>query len=334
MRTTALAAAALAAALAAAPQTAIAQGCDIDRPIVFAGLDYDSARFHNAVARLILEQGFGCKTDDIPGAVIPLVSGLARGDVDVVMEIWTANPVQVWTDAVAAGTAVSLGTNFPDAREAWYVPSYLVEGDGAPASGLVSVDDLPKFAELFSDPEEPAKGRFYNCPAGWQCEVVNTKKLAAYGLEASYTNFRSGTGEALAAAVEGAVRRERPILFYYWGPTWLLGKYAFTALEEPGFDKAVWDAMTATERPAKATAYPVSDVIVGANKAFVDAAPTVAAFLEAYETTSADVSQALAYMQDNKAEPADAARWFLKEKPEAWKGWVPADVADKVRAGL
>jgi glycine betaine/proline transport system substrate-binding protein len=55
------------------------------------------------------------------------------------------------------------------------VPRYIVEGPGAVAPGLRSVADLPDYVALFADPEEPGKGRFYNCPAGWVCEVINSK---------------------------------------------------------------------------------------------------------------------------------------------------------------
>lgn len=308
--------------------------CELDRPVVFAGLDYDSAQFHTAVASTIIEHGFGCAVDTIPGTVIPLVNGVARGDADVIMEIWTANPVQAWVDAEAAGQTVALGTTFPDAVEGWFVPTAIVSGSDAAAPDLKSVSDLPRYKDLFADPEEPGKGRFYNCPAGWQCEVVNTKKLEAYGLAEDYTNFRPGTGEALAAAAEAAAIRGEPALFYYWGPTWLLGKHDFTRLEEPPFDKAVWDAMMAAEHPTEATAYPVSKVIIGANKAFTEAAPHIADFLRAYSSTNAATSAALAYMRENDASAEDAAIRFLKTNQDAWTGWVPAEVADRVKAAL
>ena len=83
----------------------------------------------------------------------------------------------------AAGQTVALGTTYPDATEGWFVPTSIVSGANAVAPDLKSVTDLPKYNELFADPEEPGKGRFYNCPAGWQCEVVNSKKLIAYGLD-------------------------------------------------------------------------------------------------------------------------------------------------------
>jgi glycine betaine/proline transport system substrate-binding protein len=308
--------------------------CDVDRPVVFAGLDYDSARFHNAVAMFILREGYGCKADELPGQTIPLIAGLARGDVDVVMEIWTANPAQPWVDGEKAGKVVSLGVNFPDAQEGWFVPRYVVEGARAPAPHLKTAKDLAKYKSLFADPEEPSKGRFHNCVAGWQCELINTKKLIAYGLDSSFTNFRPGSGEAVTAAVESAIARKQPIVFYYWGPTWLLGKHDLFLLEEPPFDRAVWDAMLAAERPTAATAFPVSEVIVGVNAEFAKAAPTLVAFLTAYETTNKIVSSALAQMRTTGATPEEAAKYFLKTREDVWTPWVPQEVADRVRAKL
>lgn len=311
-----------------------AQECGLDRPVVFAGLDYDSAAFHTAIAQAILREGYGCAVDAIPGSTIPLINGVARGDVDVIMEIWTANPAQAWVDAEEKGQVVRLGTTFPDAVEGWFVPTYLVEGENAKAPDLVSVSDLAQYKDLFRDPEEPSKGRFHNCPAGWQCEVVNSKKLAAYDLEEDFTNFRPGTGEALNAAIERAVKREEPILFYYWGPTWVLGKYDFTRLDEPEFDRETWDAMMEAENPEEATAYPASDVVIGANKAFAEAAPQIVEFLNAYGTSAEETSRALAYMQDTGATAEDAAANFLREREEVWTDWVAADVAERVRSAV
>ncbi len=189
----------IAGAAFAAPALAADAQCEMDRPVVFADLNYGSAQFHTAVAEYIVKNGFGCQIDAIPGDTIPLINGVARGDADIIMEIWTANPAQAWVDAEKAGKTVALGTTYPDAREGWFVPTAALDG---PLKGLKSVKDLPKYKDVLADPEEPGKGRFYNCPAGWQCEVVNSKKLIAYGLSDDFTNFRPGTGEALAAAAE------------------------------------------------------------------------------------------------------------------------------------
>ncbi|GHB28418.1 hypothetical protein GCM10007094_16170 [Pseudovibrio japonicus] len=313
--------------------------CEIDRPIVFAGLDWDSNAFHNSVAQFIAEKGYGCETDVIPGSTIPLLNGMARGDIDVTMEIWPDNVTEALAEGQERKQFVDLGVNFPDATQAWFVPKYLVEGDDAPAKGLKSVADLPKYKDVFADPEEPGKGRFYNCIAGWGCEVINSKKLNAYKLNETYVNFRPGTGAALAAAIESNLRRKKPILFYYWGPTWVMGKVIddLVQLEEPAYNKEIWDELSDETDPSKVTravAYPLSATHVYVNTEFHETAPKLVEFLTAYETTSNDVSKALAFMQDTGGTTDDAAVEFLKTNEELWTNWVPADVAERVKSAL
>jgi glycine betaine/proline transport system substrate-binding protein len=313
--------------------------CETAKPIVFGGLDWDSNAFHTAVAQLIIKHGYGCEVDLIPGTTIPLHAGLARGDIDVLMEVWPGSNPPSWEEGVAKGVLVSLGVNVPDAVQAWFVPRYLVEGENAQAKGLISVSDLPRFKDVFRDPEEPSKGRFYNCIAGWQCEVMNTKKLHAYGLTEHFTNFRPGTGAALSAAIESSIRRKRPIFFYYWGPTWLLGKIEkdVVRIEEPAYDETKWNALQAVTDPTAAkdaTAYPVVRIDIGARKDFVERTPKIAAFLKAYTTSDALVSAALAHMQETGGTADDAARDFLMKNGDVWRAWVPSDVAERVSAQL
>ena len=140
----------------------LAQDCgDLDRDIVFAGLDWDSAQLHNAITRYILEEGFKCSTDDIPGSTVPMIQGLARGDIDVYMELWANNAPEIYYEALAEEKVVDLGHS-SDALEGWFVPRYVIEGDAARgiepmAPELKSVFDLPQYAEIFTDPEEPEK---------------------------------------------------------------------------------------------------------------------------------------------------------------------------------
>ncbi|WMS41120.1 ABC transporter substrate-binding protein [Acuticoccus sp. MNP-M23] len=328
-----VAGAALALVAGGVPQAAHA-ACPIDDTIMFGGLDYGSAAFHTALARTVLEKGYDCKTDVIPGTTLILNQGLARGDVDLLMEVWTANTAQSFLDAEADGKVTRLGATFPDAIEGWFVPRYMVEGENAPAPDLTSVDQLPEYKALFEDPEEPDKGRFYNCVIGWQCEVVNSKKLTAYGLDDDFTNIRPGAGAALEAAVEAAYLREKPVLFYHWAPTWLIGKYDFVMLDEPDYDKAVWDEMMAADTPTEATAYPQTRVVIGANVDFTSKSDALTDFLTAYSTTSAQTSSALAYMRENDASPEEAAEDFLRNSEDVWSTWVPDDVAAKISGSL
>jgi len=329
--------------------TAHAQAPDcggVSRPIVFAEVDWDSVQVINGVARTILELGFGCETDAIPGSTAPLLQGAIRGDVDVTMEIWLDNSRDIWDPAVAAGTVEQLGVMFDDAVQAWYVPRYVIEGDAERgiepmAPDLRSVFDLPRYAELFRDPEQPELGRFHNCIIGWQCELINTAKLHAYGLDEHFSDFRPGTSVALASSMEGAYLRGEPWLGYYWAPTWVMGKLDMVRLEEPPYSEACWAGIVAAidagdlESLEEACAYPESTVVVGLGSRFMDeVSPEIKAFLNAMEMPSARVSALLAFMQDTDAGPMETALEFLREQPDVWSAWLDDETAARVQAGL
>lgn len=212
------------------------------------------------------------------------------------------------------------------------MPAYVVKGDpargiAALAPDLKSVSDLPKYWGIFKDQEDPKKGRFYSCIAGWECEKINETKFKAYGLDATYNIFLPGSGAALAASMVGAYEKGEPWFGYYWAPTWILGKLDMIPLEEPPYDEAVWNS-------TKACAYPAVHVNIVVHSRFPVKAPDVAQMLRLYETTTEQNNKVLAYMQENKTSTENAAVWFLKNFESSWTQWVPADVAQKVKAAL
>ena len=200
----------------AAASPALAPACAAGRPVVFAGLDWDSGAFLTALQRAILERGYGCATTVVPGTTVTLEQAVAVGDAHVISEEWTGRS-PIWNAAMASGKVTALGQIVTGAEEGIYVPDYMVHGPAASAAGLVRIEQLnePVMAALFRDPEQPSRGRFLNCPSGWTCERINTAKLRAYGLSDSYVDFRPGSGAARDGDITAALLQHRPVLFYY-----------------------------------------------------------------------------------------------------------------------
>jgi len=302
------------------------------KKLVLADVGWDSVQVHNRIAGFILKQGYGYEVEYMPGATIPLFAGLVRGDVDINMEVWIDNQQEAYDKAVKAGKVVDLGANFPDSWQGWMVPTYMIKGDPKRgikpvAPDLRSIEDLPKYWKLFKDPEDPSKGIFYSCIPGWECEKINEAKIKTYGLDKYYTHFPPGSYAALVGSLAAAIKRGKPWFGYHWAPTWPLGKFDMTPLEEPTFDQAVWDKN-------KGCAYPSVKVNIGVNASLLKRAPEVVEFLKKYETTQAMANKFLAYMEEKKADKEAGALWFLKNYEELWTTWVPADVAKKVKAAM
>jgi glycine betaine/proline transport system substrate-binding protein len=309
-----------------------ATGTETKGKIMFGDLGWESALVNNEIARFIIENGYGYETDSMPGETIPLFMGLARGDIDVDMEVWTQNQQEAYDKAVADGDVIDLGTNFNDNFQGMFVPTYVIKGDPERgieplAPDLRTIDDLPKYWEIFKDPEDPRKGRFYGGVPGWEADKILTEQFKTYGLDQYYNIFRPGSGTALATSLVGAYEKGKPWFGYYWGPTWIMGKLDLTQIEEPPYNKEAWEKDFGCS-------FPAVDVNICVNKNLPERAPEVVEFLRKYTTNSALVSEVLAYMQEEDATEKDAALWFLREKQNVWLQWVPDDVAEKVKTKL
>lgn len=316
----------------------LAQACELARPVHFAALSWDSNALHTAIARFIMQHGYGCSSATVAGDVLPSLTQMAEGTIDVTMEIWRENIEPQWEAALASGRVVDLGTNFPDAEQGWYIPHYVQQAQGevaALAADLTHVNQLIDYKALFQDQNsEEIIGRFYNCVKGWSCEAINSKKLQAYGLDAHYVNFHPVTSVAFEAAISVNYDRQKPFLAYHWSPSWILGHYHLIKLKEPTYRRTAWQVFLSSDEPSDAVAYPLTAVKIGANAQFVQQAPQLVQFLQAYQTTAELTSTLLAYMKTQAKTPTTTAHYFLRTYPKVWQAWVPPEVFNKVQAAL
>lgn len=306
-------------------------GCTETKTITFAEAGWDSLRFHNAVAGFIATSAFGyAEWSEIPGTTPVLHEGLAKGEVDVHMEVWTDN-ISTYHDDIAQGKLVELGINFDDNYQGIYVPRYVIEGDPARgiepmAPDLKRVEDLLKYKDVFKDDEQPDKGRVYGAIPGWVIDDIMYNKYVYYGLDKDFIYFRPGSQAAMDAVFTSAYDKGQPIAGYYWEPTWLMGKYDFVLLEDAPYNPDTY-ADGETECPSVVVTVCASNSFAKKDKDYTD-------FLRKYRTSSALTSEALAYMQETGSDTIETAKWFLKQHDDLLDSWLTADQSAKVRKAL
>lgn len=312
---------------------------DARTPIRFGAIGWESGALTTEILRLIVEKGYGYPTDTLPGSTVSMEVALARNDLQVIAEQW-AGRSPAWNKAEQAGQVFSLGDTVKNADEGWWVPAYVIKGEPkrnikALAPDLRSVDDLKRYPEVFRDPESPGKGRFLNSPSGWTSETVNTQKLKAYGLDGQYVNFRSGSGAALDAEINSAIRRGQPVLFYYWSPTPLMGRVDLVRLEEPPFDPQAWATLTDAKNPSPRGSRSLpAKLSIGVSAAFRQQYPELVDTFSKVDLPIDTLNKTLARMSETRQAPREAALAFLRDNPAVWKAWLPGEVASKVEAGL
>lgn len=282
--------------------------------LTMGDISWDSVAIHNRIAAFILANGYGgYEFEFVPGDTIPTFQGVVSGSIDIMMESWHSNYLEAYESA-DQDAFVNVGSNMPDAPQGWWVPRYMVEGPDAIAPGLQSIEDLPEYADLFPDPENPGMGRILVGPPGWSATAVSEQLMEEYGLYDTYTAFLPGSGTALAASMRGAYEQEEPWIGYYWAPTAILGQLDMVRLAGTEFPRAF------------------VDILVDAETA--ENHPEVVEFLSNYNTTVDQNNEFLAMRAENDWSFEETAEWFLENREDVWTQWVPAEVADNVRAAL
>ena len=302
--------------------------------IVLADAQWASIQFHNSIAQIFIEEGFGYNTEITSGSTSATFTGLENGDIDVYMEAWVQNIEEIYDRALESGNVIEVSTNFDDNRQGLYVPTYVIEGDpdrgiDPMAPGLKSVKDLPKYKDVFTDDEDPTKGRIYGSPPGWEVDKILRAKYESYGLDETYTYFSPGSDAGLAASLATSYENGDAWLGYYWEPEWVMAKYDLTLLEDEPYSDELWN-----EEAGYACEWPAVDVTVAVHKSLKDKAPDVLEFLSKYRTSKDLTNNALLYMQENDASADETAKWFLRENEDLWISWVPEEVAAKVKEAI
>ncbi len=302
-----------------------------ESPIKFGALTWESGQFISGVLKYIAEDGYDCTIEEVPGAGPALETALSQNDIQVIGEQWVGRS-PIMEQAIAQNKVAVIGDTLKGgATQGWYVPKYVLEEN----PGLRSYQDLPKYADLFKDPEDPGKSRFMNCPSGWTCEIFNTRLLKNTGLDSIFNNAHPGTGAALDAEIASAFEQHKPLLFYYWQPTGLMAKYDFAPLEFPAHDDACWQDLLRADGTADCVSgFPVSPLGIAVSTPFIESNPELAEVFKKVQFTSDELNGAILEMSESKRSGDEQALAFLRDNPNVWQQWLSDEAATSLAAKL
>ncbi|MEN6670527.1 glycine betaine ABC transporter substrate-binding protein [Psychrobacter sp. B38] len=302
-----------------------------DAPIKFGALTWESGQFISGVLKYITEDGYNCEIEEVPGAGPALETALSQNDIQIIGEQWVGRS-PIMEQALKDNKVAVIGDTLKGgATQGWYVPKYVLDEN----PGLRSYQDLPKYAELFKDPENPGKSRFMNCPSGWACEVFNTRLLENTGLDKVFNNAHPGTGAALDAEISSAFEQHKPLLFYYWQPTGLMAKYDFAPLAFPDHDEACWQDLLQIDGTSDCiSGFPVSPLSIAVSTPFLETNPELAEAFNKVQFTSDELNGAILEMSETKRSGEEQALAFLREHPDVWQAWLSDEAATNLAKNL
>lgn len=309
-----------------------AEGCG---NITIAEMNWASAGLAAWVDKIILEEGYGCKVELVAGDTMPTFTSMnEKAEPDIAPEMWVNAVKEPLDQAVAEGRLVIASQILTDGGvEGIWIPTWLAQ-----EHGITTLKQALERPDLFPGAEDPSKGAFFGCPSGWACQHIARNQYLGAGADGKgFELVDPGSAAGLDGSIARAFNRQEGWLGYYWAPTAILGKYDMTRLDlEAGFDREHWDncIVTADCLDPKVTEWPMSDVFTTVTKEFADKAGVAMDYVQTRAWTNDTVNKMLSWMGDNQASNEDGAYEFLMTHEDLWTQWVPADVAEKVKAAL
>lgn len=329
-----LAASLVAGTVSLTPAAASAAECGTDEKITIAEMTWLSAAMLAHMTKRILDEGYGCNAELVPGDTVPTATSmLTKNEPMIAPELWLSTAEAIWAKMQDKGNVFKASDVFGSGgKEGWWVPDYFAEAHPE----VKTVMDLKDHAELFTEVASDGKGRLYGCPPGWGCEIITNNLFKALDLgEHDWELFSPGSGANLKASIARKVARKQPLVAYYWGPTAVIGKYNLVRLGMPEYDAEKFKCLTDKDcANPELTDWKSGEVAVAAVTSLKEKAPNVVEFLSNITIPNEVVNQTLAWGDDQSASPDEVAVHFMKNHEDIWTEWVPADVAEKVKASL
>lgn len=307
--------------------------------ITVAEMNWASAELMANVDKIILEEGYGCNVELVPGATTTTFASMnEKGQPDVAGELWINAVREPLQKAMGEGRLHSVnGGPITELGEGWWLPPATAKKHPELKTAL----DVLKRPDLFPHPEDPSKGAFVGCPAGWGCQLANANLFRAFEMEKKgWILVDPGSAAGLDGSMAKAVERGENWFGYYWSPTAMIGKYKMHKLDfgVPFAGSENWDGCIVkpeqecdNPKPSSWTHSEVHSVITDSFKK--KGGPAIG-YLSSRVFPGPVMNGMLVYMGDNQAGGADAAVEFLTTQESVWTKWVSADVAAKVKASL
>ena len=302
--------------------------------ITVAEMNWASAEMLAHIDKVVLENGYGCEVELVPGSTMPTATSMMeKGEPDVAPELWI-NAVRIALDAATAEGRLHYAAEvFSDTgEEGWWIPQYIADAN----PDIQTVDDALNRPDLFPHPEGDGAA-IYTCPSGWNCQLSTNNLFRAYGGEAK--GFRivdPGSGGALAGAIAEAYGKGEGWFGYYWAPTAILGKYPMKKLSfDVPHDNDEWNSCTSQEDCAdpQKNSWVVSSVYTVVTDRFKNEAGIGMDYIVKRALPNNTINALLAWKDDNQATGEDAAMYFLKNYSE-WHNWVDSSAKAKIEAAL
>jgi len=264
------------------------------------------------VAAAILEQELGLGVEIVEIDENAQWAGLADGTLDASLEVWPSGHADNYATYVdELGTVADGGPLGAVGQIGWFLPTALL----AQHPELASWEGLRGREDLFATSETGTSGQFLAADPSFV--QFDDAIIANLGLD--LTVIQSGSEAAQLAAVDAAIGRGDPVLFYFYTPHWLHARYDLTQVELPAWSQECEDAPAAQ----RDCGYPQDVLAKVFTAGLAERLPDAHGVLSRMRLTNDDQDAITFAMDVEGLDAADAARAWVDANESVWRTWLP-----------
>ncbi len=257
-----------------------------------------------------------------------LHEAIARGYLEYTASHWHTLHTDFFDQG--QGNLKRAGTLLDNARQ-----GYLIDAQTADEEGITNLEQFqdPLIASRF-DIDGNGQADLIGCDEGWGCHTIIEHHLDAYGLRDTVEHRFGEYDDLIKTVVMERIEQGLPILYYTWTPYWVSGEL------QPGI-AAQWLAVPFTDLPGNNSlteadttveginlGFAVDQIQILANRNFLAEHPDIAAYFQAVQMSSRDVSlQNQRMVQDQEASLADIrnyAQTWIETNQSQFNSWLDA----------
>ena len=303
-----------------------------------ADMNWPSATLMANVDKFILEEGYDCKIELVPGATTAtFITMNEKGKPHVAPELWTNAIAGLLHKALEEGRLFSaIKGPITELGEGWWITPQTLKN----YPEFKTVLDILERPDLFPAKEDKSKGAFIGCPAGWGCQLANQSLFIAFEMKKKgWILVDPGSQAGLDGSMSKAAERGDNWFGYYWSPTSLIGKYNMKLMDfgVPFAGSKNWDDCIAKgpeeciePKPSAWTESIVQTLVPSEIKEMTE----VMNYFGKRIFPGSIMNSMLVYMEENQAQGADGAIEFLEKHPEIWINWITLEAAKKIKKAL
>ena len=291
--------------------------------IVIGVPNWTSVQVTGEVLKVVLEDNLGLEVETQTANNAVIFEAMERGSMHVHPEVWLPNQDNLHRQYVREKGVVDFNPHSVESRQGLCATRMTAE-----KHGVTSVHDLtdPDKTALF-DTNGDGLGEMWIGPQGWASTEIWLIRAKSHGF--AETLELVTTDETLAnAALDEAVRRERPYVLYCYTPHTMFTKHDLVFLEEPPHDPAKWriirrkDDPDWLEKSDAGVAFPLTHLHIHWAKSLDKSHPDAAALLANVKLSAEQVTEMMFEVDEKKRGVGEVAREWVDKNGALVESWL------------